>query len=344
MTDPAKTNFLNTEADAPPGAVYLRAFLEPLAPLLERDDVSEILCNRPGEIWVEEAGASEMRCLSNPALTERHIERLATQIARINHQAINPDYPLLAATLPGGERVQIVGPTATRAHWALAIRKQVTRDLTLSDFAPDGGISALRGLQSASGRVNEQLKELRASGDIKQFFQLAVRARKTMLVSGGTSAGKTSLLNALLKEIPNGERIIAVEDTAEIRPSQPNFVGLVSAKGELGRARIDVNDLLQAALRMRPDRILVGEVRGAEAITFLRAINTGHPGSITTVHADTPRGALEQIALMVLQGGLALNREDTIAYIRSIIDIIVQVERKDGRRQISDIYFEPKED
>ena len=137
--------------------------------------------------------------------------------------------------------------------------------------------------------------------------------------------------------MPAYERIITVEDAPEIVVSQPNAVGLVAVKGDLGEAKFTVEDLLQASLRLRPDRIIVGEIRGRETATFLRAINTGHPGSFTTVHANTPEGALEQIALMVMQSGLTLSRGETIAYARSLIDIVVQLGRIGGQRGIIDI-------
>jgi type IV secretion system protein VirB11 len=169
------------------------------------------------------------------------------------------------------------------------------------------------------------------------FLRHAVRGRKTILVSGGTSTGKTTFLNALLAEVPAHERVILVEDTPEIRLRSACGLGLVAVKGELGEARVTTDDLLQAALRLRPDRIVLGEIRGREAVSFLRAINTGHPGSFTTIHANSPDGALEQLALMVMQAGLGLGRADTLAYARSMIDIVVQLERADGRRRIAAI-------
>ena len=326
-----------------PVNVYLTAYLDPLVPWLEDPAVSEILINRPGEVWVERAGQQTMSQHAVSGVTDKLIERLASQIARINSQAINREHPILAATLPTGERVQVIGPPATRSHWALAIRKQVLADVSLEDFAPQGGFRrvAIR----SDGVIDNTTTTLRSqleSGDIGGFLRQAVAARKTMLISGGTSAGKTSLLNALIQEIPTTERLIAVEDTAEVRLDHPNSVGLIAVKGEMGQARVNVDNLLQASLRMRPDRLIVGEIRGVEAATFLRAINTGHPGSITTLHADSPSGALEQIALMVLQSGFRLSREDTIAYVKSIVDVIIQVSRKDGRRQIDQVVFDPK--
>lgn len=322
--------------------VYLNAFLAPYSRWLGDPKVTEILVNRPGEAFIETLGGAMTR-VAAPEITDEQIQRLAAQIARVNRQAISREHPLLAATLPTGERVQIAGPPATRRHYAMAIRRHVLVDLTLAEFAGPEGFRDVEICDDAHiTDTDAQLAALLDARDIEGFLELAVKARRTMLVSGGTSTGKTSLLNALLRLAPADERLIAVEDTAEIRLEHANAVGLIAVKGETGEARVGIEDLLSAALRMRPDRIVVGEVRGPEAATFLRAINTGHPGSITTVHADSPHGAFEQIGLMALQAGLPLTRSETIAYIRSIIDIVIQVERREGRRRIARILFSPK--
>ncbi len=308
--------------------VYLRSYLRPFAPWLECRDVNEILVNTPGEVWIEVSGQPAMSRLEVPEVTDQLLERLAAQIARANHQAINRESPLLSAVLPGGERVQMVGPPATRKHWALAIRRHVVTELDLGAY--DHGPLRADDPQSPAG-------EDTAQADPVGFLKAAVAARKTILISGGTSSGKTTFLNSLLKTVPAEERVLVVEDTPEIAVRQPNALGLVAVKSEMGEAKVTVDDLLQAALRLRPDRIIVGEIRGREAATFLRAVNTGHPGSFTTVHANSPEGALEQIALMVMQGGLALPRAETIAYIRSVVDVIVQLARVGGVRRITDI-------
>jgi len=155
----------------------------------------------------------------------------------------------------------------------------------------------------------------------------AVRSRKNILISGGTSTGKTTFLNALLREIPLEERLILIEDTPELAVEQPNHVGLVAVRGELGEARVTANDLVTASLRMRPDRIILGELRGSEAFAFLRAINSGHPGAMTTIHADTPEAAVEQLVLLVLQAGTGLSRADIRHYITQTIDLFVQLRR-----------------
>lgn len=321
--------------------VYLKSFLAPLSPWLDRSDITDVLVNRAGEVWFEAATGGLQRA-DAPEVTDVMLLRLAQQVAAASHQGVSREHPLLAASLPDGARVQIVAPPATRGSLALAIRKHVVADLSLDDYARAGAFVQTRtdGAGDAAS-VNASLHAMLRGGDIAGFLHTAVRAGKTIVVSGGTSSGKTTLLNALLKEAPSQERVIVIEDTPEVLLSHANAIGLVAVKGEAGEARVSVNDLMQAALRMRPDRLLVGEIRGAEAYTFLRAINTGHPGSITTVHADSPHGALEQIAFMTLESGIALTRADVIAYARSAIDIIVQVGRVGGRRVVRDVAFMP---
>ena len=303
--------------------VYLSTYLEPFRRFLSQADVTEILVNHPGEVWIE--SFAEMARHEVPEIDAQLLQRLAEQVARVSNQAINRERPLLGAVLPDGARVQFVAPSATRGHWAMAIRRHCLVDLDLAAYD--------RGSIAASAAAVRRDPLAHPIG----YLRDAVRARRTILISGGTSSGKTTFLNALLREVPERERVILVEDTPEVRLHGANGLGLVAVKGELGEARISTDDLLQAALRLRPDRIVLGELRGKEAVSFLRAINTGHPGSFSTIHANTPRGALDQLALMVMQSGLGLSRGDTIAYARSVIDIIVQLDRIDGQRGIANI-------
>lgn len=309
------------------GGVYLAAHLEPFAKWLADDDITEILVNRPGEVWIEAAGIPGMVRHDAPQIDDRLIERLAQQIARETHQGINRERPVLAATLPGGARVQFVAPPATRRHWTMAIRRHRLVDVPLTAY--DHG--ALPDVSQPQWRSADP------AADPIAFLRAAVAERATVLISGGTSSGKTTFLNALLREVPAAERIVLVEDTPEIRLAHANSIGLVAVKGEMGEARLSADDLLQASLRMRPDRIVLGEMRGSEAVSFLRAINTGHPGSFSTIHANSPQGALEQLALMVMQAGLGLSRAETIAYAKSVIDVVVQLDRSGGERRVSAI-------
>ena len=174
----------------------------------------------------------------------------------------------------------------------------------------------------------------------------AILHKKNIIISGGTSTGKTTFTNACLRAIPKTERLITVEDAREIDLGQhPNRVHLLASKGGQGRANVTAQDLIEACLRLRPERIIVGELRGSEAFAFLRAINTGHPGSISTLHADTPEMALQQLKLVVMQAGLGMTPEDIMSYIKNVVDIVVQLKRgAKGRRYISEIYFKDKED
>ena len=175
---------------------------------------------------------------------------------------------------------------------------------------------------------------------IQEFLTQAVLLKKNILISGGTSTGKTTFTNAILSCIKKTERIITIEDAREIIIENENILHLLASKGNQGRAKVQTQDLIEASLRLRPDRIIVGELRGAEAFSFLRAINTGHPGSISTLHADSPEMAFQQLKLMVMQSNLNISAAEVLEYIRAIVDIVVQLKRSDqGQRYISDIYF-----
>jgi len=317
---------LSATAEVTPLGVYLSAYLAPFRQWLADENITEILVNRPGEVWTESAGTAGMARHDAAGIDDVLLGRLAAQVARFSHQGINRERPLLSAVLPTGERIQIVSPPATRRHFALSIRRHRLIDVPLSAYRREAGLEAERSW------IHRQ-----PGMDDIEFLGEAVRGGATILISGGTSTGKTTFLNALLREVPQEQRIVLVEDTPEIRLTNRNGVGLVAVKGETGEARVSTDDLLQAALRLRPDRIVLGELRGAEAVSFLRAINTGHPGSFSTIHANSPAGALEQLALMVMQTGLGLSRLDTIAYVRSVVDLIVQLDRQGGRRGISRI-------
>jgi type IV secretion system protein VirB11 len=317
--------------------VYLRSYLAPLTGVLARADVTDIYVNGPGEIWVESTGGAIERH-DAPGLTEATLARLARQVAALTHQGISREHPLLSATLPDGARVQIVVPPATRGHIALAIRKHVSPDLALEDYVAAGAFGETRARQSLErSDADRALAHQLEAGDFAGMLAAAVRSRKNILVSGGTSTGKTTFLNALLREVPETERLILIEDTPELQTRHENMVGLLAARSALGEAQVTANDLLGASLRMRPDRIILGELRGDEAYTFLRAVNTGHPGSMTTVHADSAERAIEQIVLLALQAGTQLNRDDIRHYVRSTVDVFVQLERIAGRRRIAEI-------
>lgn len=301
---------------------YLSYYLEPLRPLLADAETTDIYINKPGEIWRERLGG-EIACLNMPVLDRDYLQRLARQVAVSSHQGLSRAHPLLSASLPDGARIQIVMPPATQQHIAMAIRRHRASALPLASYTLEP--EHRRDIAPAP------------SGELAAYLSSAVRQRRNIIISGGTSSGKTTLLNSLLAEIPHTERLITIEDAAELQPAHANRVQLIAARGGQGEASVTANDLLEAALRMRPDRILLGELRGAEAYTFLRAINTGHPGSITTIHADSPAGALRQLAIMILQGAHNLDYANAYALVTSMIDIVIQIDRVGGRRCISEV-------
>lgn len=323
---------LTPEPDEVTGGYYLDSLLAPLGPWLARSDVTDIYVNHPQEVWIEAlGGASEMHAC--PGLIEPVLARLARQIAAASAQGISREHPLLAATLPDGSRVQIAAPPATRGGHVLAIRRHVAAKLSLADYEAQGAFAAAGHGHAQPGHESELAPV--PPDAVRETLAEAVRGRRNVLVSGGTSTGKTTFINALLREIPAEERLILIEDTPELDMTHANAVGLIAARSALGEAQVQAEDLLIAALRMRPDRIILGELRGSEAFTFLRAVNTGHPGSMTTIHADTPLRAVEQLALLVMQAGSRLSRDDVRAYVRESIDVFVQLERRAGRREVT---------
>ncbi|VVS98538.1 P-type DNA transfer ATPase VirB11 [Erythrobacter sp. EC-HK427] len=313
---------------------YLDSFLAPLAPWLGRGDVTDIWINRPGEVWFEHLGGG-ISCEQVDGLDEVTLARLARQMAAHSSQGISRAQPLLAASLPDGSRVQVVAPPATRGGHIIAIRKHVAPELSLADWQAEGAFDALA---SGEAALEPKLSHRTLGPDeAPAALQQAVRERRNIMVAGGTSTGKTTFLNALLAEIPRDERLVLIEDTEELKLAHPNAVGLIAARGQMSEAQVSAEDLLIAALRLRPDRIILGELRGQEAFTFLRAVNTGHPGSMTTIHADTPARAIEQLTLLVLQAGTRLNRDDVRHYVRESVDVFVQLSRHNGKRSIAQV-------
>jgi type IV secretion system protein VirB11 len=316
-------------------AIYLSHFLEPLQPWLGRPHVTDIYINKPKQIWLETLGGA-MEEHHHEALNEQTLLRLSRQVAAYNSQGINRAHPLLAGALPDGTRVQLILPPATRGNVAMAFRRHVTSDRSLRDYAEDNAFPKSSKSRSDTD-ILSKLRSLQARGHYFELLQLAVQSRQNILISGGTSTGKTTFLNALLKEIDPSERLIFIEDTPELTIHHENAVSLIAARNMLGEANIDMEDLLVASLRMRPDRIILGELRGPEAFTFLRAVNTGHPGSMTTIHADNPARAIEQMVMLILQSGSRLDRDAIIHYVKNSIDVYVQLDRIAGKRRISDV-------
>lgn len=316
----------------------------PINQLLAQPDVVEICVNKPGEIFVERKGEIfGTERLDAPDLTPERIRYMAERVAALSNQFINEANPLLSASLASGERIQVVLPPASLSGGCFTVRKATTRSLTLNDYQSSGKMDSVRFVESLDGVTEDEqyLHQLLKAGDTIQFLKQAVKRRFSILVSGGTGTGKTTFLNALLAEIPDSERLVTIEDTVELTPPQKNVVRLFASRGEQSIANVSARKLLEASLRMRPDRILLGEVRGEEAIDLLQAINTGHPGSLTTIHANSPQQAYARLALLILQSGsVNLSRQDIIDYLKTTLPIVVQIARHAvGQGFISNIYF-----
>ncbi len=317
----------------------LETYLEPLKKIFAEEGVNEISINRPFEAWVEKRG--DIRYESLPELDFDHLKGLAILVAQSTDQRISEETPLLSATLPTGFRIQIVIPPACEPGTiGMSIRKPSAMKLDLDGYEKIGAFdntAVEEVVDENTAILNGYLKEKK----IKDFLKHAVLSKQNIIISGGTSTGKTTFTNAMLKTIPTDERLITAEDAREIDLSMhPNRMHLLASKGGQGRAKVTTQDLIEACLRMRPDRIIVGELRGAEAFSFLRAINTGHPGSISTLHADTPTMAIEQLKLMVMQAGLGMPPAEIKEYILNVVDIVVQLKRGEkGKRYISEVYF-----
>jgi type IV secretion system protein VirB11 len=274
---------------------------------------------------------------------------LAKLIAGLTKQDINSEYPVCSSVLPGGERAQVVVPPAVEQGFiSITIRKASGVTMDIDDFDREGLFSEVRA-KGLHGEVDDELERLRDAGEWKTFFRRAVENRKNILISGATGSGKTSFSKGLIKLIPEYERILTIEDTRELVVPHPNRVHMMYAKDGKGLQKAGAQELLESALRMRPDRILLQELRDGTAFYYLRNVNSGHPGSITTIHANTPEGAFEQLTLLVKQseGGSDLDRDDVRALLRSLVDIVVQMHRippgegKPARYRMTGVWFDP---
>jgi pilus assembly protein CpaF len=289
--------------------------LGPLEDLLADDSVTEVMVNRADQIYIERAGRIEESpvVFSSDHAVMAVIERIVAPLGR----RIDESSPMVDARLKDGSRVNaVIAPVALRGP-SISIRKFAKRKLLGQDLINFGSLN--RGML--------------------EFLEVAVRERRNIVVSGGTGSGKTTLLNILSNFIPGHERIVTIEDAAELKLSQPNLVGLESRPANLeGKGLITIRDLVRNALRMRPDRIVVGECRGGEALDMLQAMNTGHEGSLTTAHANSPRDALSRLEVMVLMSNVDLPMVVVREQIASTLDLIIHQRRFPcGSRKVTHI-------
>jgi type IV secretion system protein VirB11 len=318
--------------------------LRALRPLLSNADVMELCINRPMEAFLETRDGWHREAL--PFADFEWCSRLAKLVANSTQQRIDATAPLLSASLPTGERVQIVMPPATTAGCvAITIRRPADQVWSIEELGRRG---IFRGTRRAGQRLDDtedELLRLLASSDYEAFMRLAVRSRKNILVSGPTGSGKTTWTKALIREIPSGERLVTIEDAKElVLDRHPNHVRLFYSKDDQGVARVTPKQLLESCLRMKPDRILLAELRAEEAFDYLRNVNSGHPGSITSVHATSAELAFEQLVLLVKQnpGGRDLARHDIKSLLYLLIDVVIQFGVERHERFIKEIWFDPE--
>jgi len=324
----------------PGDTAVLDHYLAPLRPHLDAPGVTELVINRPGEFAVERDGVWSWR--DAPELTEAWLRPLAVAAAAATAQDVTPEAPICSTVLPTGERCQIVLPPAAQAI-SLTLRKPSDISLSLEALDAQGLFDAVAGGSISPRQDEPALVTLYEAEDWPAFLAAAVKARRNILVSGATGSGKTTLAKALVQLIPAHERIITIEDARELVVQQRNAVHLLYAKDGLGLAKVGPRELVESALRMRPDRILLQELRDASAFFYLRSANTGHPGSITTLHADSAALAFEQLTLMVKESeaGRALSRDDIHALLRVLVDVVVQLRRVEGRFRVTEVWYEP---
>lgn len=319
-------------------------YLKPIQALLHHPAVTELCINRPGQVFVEERGRWESHNI--PALTYEHCRSLAQAIATLTGQHTSEQHPLLSASLPTGERLQVVQPGATaQGEIVMCFRKPSRTLLGLEDFNQQGLFSRVNAANGALSPVQNELMTLKQTGNLVAFFRLAVQSRQTIVVAGKTGSGKTTFMKGLVAEVPQSERLITIEDSAELTlPNHTNKAHLFYSKGGQGTSSVSAKMLLEACLRLRPDRIFLAEMRGEEAFYFLRLAASGHPGSITSVHAGSCDLAFEQIALMVREsaggGGMTMPEINRLA--RSVVDVVVHFDSDSTGRFISGIHYDPR--
>ncbi len=308
----------------------------PIVALLDAPDCTELVMNRPDSVWIEKGGQWQALPEQYQHLFDPGAIRPAFMAANsFNKGNLAFETPLLSGSLPSGERIQIVIPPASE-HSAFAIRKPGVQSMDLDMYEAQGAFNSASTAVDKDHQDTNKPKKLRPER-IKHFLIDQVKARKTIIISGGTSTGKTTFFNALAQHIDKDERLITIEDTREIKLLQPNSLHLLTQREATSYG---FTELLQAALRLRPDRIFAAELRGAEAFAFLRSVNTGHPGSMTTIHASSCEGAIQQLLLMLSQANTGLPSDTLERYIRMSVDMIIQLKRDRGRRYIDSIYFD----
>jgi type IV secretion system protein VirB11 len=325
-------------------ALQLNHLMRPLAPWLDDQATEEICINRPGEVFVRQRG--KFRREEVP-LSYFDLEDIATLAGALRKQDVGRRNPLCATELPGGERLQICLPPAVPAGiLSLTIRKPGRNVASLASLATRyqaGRWNKWHGRKEAVLRDYSGLLTLYDAGNLQSFLELAVQARLTILLCGATGSGKTTMSKTLISAIPDNERLITIEDTLELVIPQPNHVRLLYAKDNIGLGRVTAESLLQASLRMKPDRILLQELRDDAAWTYINEIVSGHPGSITTIHGRNAEQAFKRLFALVKgspQGG-RWDDKTLMEFLASAVDVIIPFHNEGAVYEIGEVWFAP---
>jgi len=306
------------------GFELILPFLKPIEHLVLDDSVSEIMVNGPDRVFIERAGFLER--MEGVALSEKSLLVAVKNIARRLGSDISEAKPILDSRLPDGSRVAAVIPPCSLAGVTLTIRKFNTRHFEMEDLVRVGTLD-----RPLANRLEDYVLQ-----------------RRNILIAGGTGTGKSTLAGQLARFIPEDERVLLIEDTAELHLRQPNLVRFEARQAQNGLPEVPIRDLLKAALRHRPDRLILGEIRGAEAFDLLQLLNTGHAGSISTIHANSAKQGLARLTSCVLQSGVELPYRSVKTAIGDSVDLVIYIERRPGRRFISEVlevdHYDPDTD
>jgi type IV secretion system protein VirB11 len=307
------------QASLPP---VLREAIAPFAQYFSRKEIIEICVNKPGELWIETFTGWEH--IKDSALTLQRLNAFCTDIATVRRQEFNIRIPLLATQIPGyGYRLQAVGSSVTEFDIALAIRVGATRTFALSSYFEEDEEELISTPTDSLKEQNERLLD-----NDPEYLEHLLKVGRNMLLSGGTGSGKTSALNSALLHVPDNQRIVIIEDTQELEVNHSNYVRLLKSKTTSDIAAISYKDLINATMRLRPDRILMGEIDIDNALPFLRLANTGHSGCMTTIHSNSPTEAITALIQNIkLSGNGNTSSQDLTNYINQAIDVIIQIKK-----------------